>query len=216
MGAWKCVDKWDPEGGQKFNFIVVYYIRSAMAKCQADRLRDDTPASVFMMIGKVKRTSKMLQERLGRTPTDEEIGSVLKISGKRVSKVKSAMTKRVSAERASERSMEDGDMRTAADTLSDPDSGYLLDDCVDEMMDDDVDSLLKTLAPREYMVLSRRYPMKEDDTSTLEEIGSSMQVCRERVRQIEDKAIKKLQSQWMRDSSGNALFLPRLYDGHGI
>ena len=216
MGAWKCVDKWDPEGGQKFNFIVPYYIRSAMAKCQADRLRDDTPASIFMMIGKVRRTSKMLQERLGRTPTDEEVGSVLKISARRVGKVKSAMTKRVSAERASEHSMEDGDMRTAADTLSDPDAGYLLDDCVDEMMDDDVDSLLKTLAPREYMVLSRRYPMKEDDTSTLEEIGSSMQVCRERVRQIEDKAIKKLQGQAMRDSSGNPLFLHRLYDGHGI
>ena len=112
----------------------------------------------------------------------------------------------------------------AADTVDDPpaatveesmdDDEDAMDD--DEMMDDDVDSLLKTLAPREYMVLSRRYPMKEDDTSTLEEIGSSMQVCRERVRQIEDKAIKKLQGQAMRDSSGNPLFLHRLYDGHGI
>ena len=199
MGAWECVDKWTPgtekNSSNRFAFLVTYYIRAAMSKCLTDRLRDDTPTSIFMMIGKLKRTAKMLSGRLGRQPTDDELGSVLGISAKRVAKVKAAVTRKVSADRPSEMGEADGDMRSSADTLGDPTTAHLLEDCVDEMMDDDIEALLKTLAPREYMVLSRRYPRTEEDAGTLEEIGASLNVCRERVRQIEDKALQKLKHQ---------------------
>lgn len=189
LGLMKAAEKFEPERGFKFSTYATWWIRQAITRAIADQGRTiRIPVHLVESINRVKKTSSELLHQNGREPTPAEIAVRLSIEPDRVSQLLQLSQEPVSLE-APVGEEEDAHIE---DFVQDDTAGIPADEAGRQMLHRELVSVLASLTPREQRVLSLRFGLEDGRPRTLEELGQEFNVTRERVRQIEAKALRKL------------------------
>jgi len=189
IGLMKAVDKFEYRRGYKFSTYATWWIRQAITRAIADQARTiRIPVHMIETINKLIRTSRSLVQELGREPTSEEIAVRMDIPVSKVRKVLKIAQEPISLETpiGEEEDSHLGDFIEDRNVVSPSDAVINLN------LKEQTDSVLKTLTPREEKVIKMRFGVGDGSEHTLEEVGQSFAVTRERIRQIEAKALRKL------------------------
>ena len=189
IGLMKAVDKFEYRRGYKFSTYATWWIRQAITRAIADQARTiRIPVHMIETINKLIRTSRSLVQELGREPTSEEIAVRMDIPVSKVRKVLKIAQEPISLETpiGEEEDSHLGDFIEDRNVVSPADAVINLN------LKEQTDSVLKTLTPREEKVIKMRFGVGDGSEHTLEEVGQSFAVTRERIRQIEAKALRKL------------------------
>jgi len=189
IGLMKAVDKFEYRRGYKFSTYATWWIRQAITRAIADQARTiRIPVHMIETINKLIRTSRSLVQELGREPTSEEIAVRMDIPVSKVRKVLKIAQEPISLETpiGEEEDSHLGDFIEDRNIVSPSDAVINLN------LKEQTDSVLKTLTPREEKVIKMRFGVGDGSEHTLEEVGQSFAVTRERIRQIEAKALRKL------------------------
>ena len=189
IGLMKAVDKFEYRRGYKFSTYATWWIRQAITRAIADQARTiRIPVHMIETINKLIRTSRYLVQELGREPIPEEIAERMDIPLEKVRKVLKIAKEPISLETpiGEEEDSHLGDFIEDKNTASPVDSVINID------LAEQVDKVLGSLTPREERVLRMRFGIGEKSDHTLEEVGQDFEVTRERIRQIEAKALRKL------------------------
>ncbi len=189
IGLMKTVDKFEYRRGYKFSTYATWWIRQAITRAIADQARTiRIPVHMIETINKLIRTSRALVQELGREPTSEEIAKRMDIPVSKVRKVLKIAQEPISLETpiGEEEDSHLGDFIEDRQVVSPSDAVINLN------LKEQTDSVLKTLTPREEKVIKMRFGVGDGSEHTLEEVGQSFAVTRERIRQIEAKALRKL------------------------
>jgi RNA polymerase primary sigma factor len=189
MGLMKAVEKFEYQRGYKFSTYATWWIRQAVTRSIADQARTiRIPVHMIDMINKLMRTQKRLLQEFGREPTAEEIGDDLEIQVERVR----ALLKMAQQPISLQSPTGDGDQASFGDFIEDKATESPVEKTSYSLLKGKLNDVLASLSDREQKVLELRFGLGDGYPRTLEEVGRQFQVTRERIRQIEAKALRKM------------------------
>ncbi len=189
IGLMKAVDKFEYRRGYKFSTYATWWIRQAITRSIADQARTiRIPVHMIETINKIVRTSRQMSHEIGREPTPEELAKKLSMPLEKIRKVMKIAKEPVSLETP----VGDEDGSFLGDFIEDKNAVIPLDAAIQSNLKETTTRILSTLTPREERVLRMRFGIGMNTDHTLEEVGQQFSVTRERIRQIEAKALRKL------------------------
>jgi RNA polymerase primary sigma factor len=189
-GLMRAVDKYEYRRGYKFSTYATWWIRQAITRAIADHARTiRIPVHMIETMSRIRSASKILHQELGREPTIDEIATEVGMSVQETRRVLNISKHPISLDRP----IGDSEDSYFGDFIEDDDVDSPVASATQEMLKERIDMVLKTLSYREREIIKLRYGIGDGYTYTLEEVGRIFKVTRERVRQVEAKAIRKLQ-----------------------
>ncbi|MBD5538835.1 MAG: RNA polymerase sigma factor RpoD [Desulfovibrio sp.] len=189
IGLMKAVDKFEYQRGYKFSTYATWWIRQAITRAIADQARTiRIPVHMIETINKLIRTSRYLVQELGRDPTPEEIAERMEYPVEKVKKVLKIAKEPISLETP----IGDEEDSSLGDFIEDKKAVAPAEEVINTKLSEQLAAVLADLTPREEQVLRKRFGIAEKSDHTLEEVGKLFNVTRERIRQIEAKALRKL------------------------
>ena len=191
MGLIKAVERFDYRRGFHFSTYGTWWIRQAISRAMADQARTiRIPVHMVETINRLSRVTRMLWQKLGREPTESEIAEAMGLSEEKVGEIRKIALEPTSLETPTG---EEGDSEFY-DFVEDENTKSPSENVIQMMLKEQLLAVIETLTPREQKVIRLRYGLDDAHPRTLEEVGKEFNVTRERIRQIEAKALKKLRN----------------------